>query len=125
MVSDSTPVARESKEVGAVLPPLTQKKNVETPKVAPGRHEDGAPNGGRGFSVQLAATGTEKEALTFFEVLKRRYGVLSEKTPTIYKANLGGKTVYRLRIKTVSQDESTTLCRSIQTQGGACFVARN
>jgi hypothetical protein len=82
-------------------------------------------NGGRGFSIQLAAAGSEKEALTAFETFKRRYRVLEGKEPFVYKVSIAGKTVYRLRVKTSSPEASSNLCKSIQGQGGSCFVARN
>jgi hypothetical protein len=123
-ISSLTGEKKVSRKVVSVVPEETQDANA-TQKIPSAKVTDGAPNAGRGFSVQLAATGSEKEALVFFETLKRRYGVLSEKTPTIYKVNLAGKMVYRLRVKTASQEESASLCQAIQAQGGSCFVARN
>jgi hypothetical protein len=46
--------------------------------------------------------------------------------PSIRKAAVGGKPVYRVRFGDLSsRDEATALCQKVQTGGGKCFVAKN
>jgi len=83
-----------------------------------------APRGGD-FAVQLAARPTEASARESFAQLQRRYADLSAYQPIIRKAQVGERTVYRLRVGPMSREEATNLCSSLQAQGGDCFVARN
>ena len=46
--------------------------------------------------------------------------------PSIHKAEVGGKPVYRVRVSGLaSRDEATALCQKVQSGGGKCFVAKN
>ncbi len=83
-----------------------------------------APRGGD-FAVQLAARPSEAAARESFAQLQRRYGDLGSFEPMIRRAQVGERTVYRLRVGPMSRDEATNLCSSLQSQGGDCFVARN
>ncbi len=78
------------------------------------------------FTVQLAAPGSENEARNLFASLQRRHGELSGLSPSIVRADTGGRTIYRLRVGSFqSRDQATALCVRIQASGGQCFVARN
>jgi len=83
-----------------------------------------APRGGD-FAVQLAARPSEAAARDSFAQLQRRYADLGSFEPMIRRAQVGERTVYRLRVGPMSRDEATNLCSSLQSQGGDCFVARN
>lgn len=94
--------------------PLTQSAQV-SPQAASGS-----------FTVQLAAPGSENEARNLFASLQRRHGELSGFSPSIVRADTGGRTIYRLRVGSFqSRDQATALCVRIQASGGQCFVARN
>jgi hypothetical protein len=81
---------------------------------------------GGGFSVQLAAPGSEAEARSTFASLQRRFGnELGGMQPVIRRADVGDRTIYRLRVGPMSRDEATSLCTRLQGAGGQCFVARN
>jgi hypothetical protein len=42
----------------------------------------------------------------------------------IVRANVEGRTYYRVRIPTASRDEAVNLCTRYQAAGGSCFVSR-
>jgi cell division protein FtsN len=76
--------------------------------------------------VQLGAPGSEAEARSTFAALQRRYGdALSGDTPVIRRADVGGRTVYRLRIGPFSRADAAEKCQAIQAAGGQCFIAGN
>jgi len=78
------------------------------------------------FSVQLAAPATEQEARATQVRLMKKFGAeLAGFHPSIHKAEVGGKPVYRVRINLASRDEATALCQKVQSGGGHCFVAKN
>jgi cell division septation protein DedD len=85
----------------------------------------GAATGG-GFVVQLGAPGSEKEARDTFATLQRKFpNDLNSYRPIIRKAEVGEKTIYRLRVGPLSREDATALCTRLQSAGGACFVAKN
>lgn len=79
------------------------------------------------FSVQLAAPGTEQEARDVQVRLMKRFGAeLAGFHPSIHKAAVGGKAVYRVRVSGLpTREEASALCQKLQSSGGNCFVAKN
>ena len=79
------------------------------------------------FAVQLAAPGTEQEAREVQVRLMKKFGAeLAGFHPSIHKAEVGGKPVYRVRVSGLSsREEATALCQKLQSGGGSCFVAKN
>ncbi|HET6378913.1 MAG TPA: SPOR domain-containing protein [Methylocella sp.] len=79
------------------------------------------------FSVQLAAPGTEQEARDVQMRLMKRFGAeLAGFHPSIHKAAVGGKAVYRVRVSGLpTREEASALCQKLQSSGGNCFVAKN
>jgi hypothetical protein len=79
------------------------------------------------YAVQLAAPATEQEARDAQVRLMKKFGAeLTGFHPSIHKAEVGGKPVYRVRVSGLSsRDEATALCEKIQGGGGRCFVAKN
>jgi hypothetical protein len=86
-----------------------------------------APTGAGGaFSVQLAGTTSPAEAKDAVDRLTRKYASeLGSYRPTVLKAEVGSKTVYRVRVKGLSSDDANTLCARLKAGGGPCFVARD
>jgi hypothetical protein len=86
---------------------------------------DAAPQGS--FSVQFAAPGTEQEARDIQVRLMKKFGAeFAGFHPSIHKAEVGGKPVYRVRQGGLpSREEATALCQKVQSNGGNCFVAKN
>ena len=56
---------------------------------------------------------------------KKYAGELGSYHPSIVKASVGDKQIYRVRVSGLSKDAATALCGRIQSGGGACFVAKN
>ena len=107
-------------------------KPVKTPKAKPietadaGPATDTAPASGGSYALQLAASPSEQDAREMFSRLQKKYATeLGSRKPTIHKADTGDKSVYRLRVGGLSQDEAKTLCSQLQASGGSCFVVRN
>jgi hypothetical protein len=94
---------------------------------APPRTASVAPSdGGSGeFAVQLAAPGSEAEAQSASTRLQSKYsGELGGLQPVIRKADLKGRTVYRVRVVGLSRADAIALCEKLKGAGGACFLAR-
>lgn len=80
---------------------------------------------GGGYAVQLAAPGSEAEARTAISRIQQRYGsALGGRQPTVRKATVGEKDVYRVRVVGLSQTDANGLCERLKSSGGSCFVAR-
>jgi SPOR domain len=79
------------------------------------------------FAVQLAAPASEQEARALQARLMQKFGTeLAGFQPTIRKAEVGGKAVYRVRVSGLSsRDQATALCQKLHDSGGDCFVAKN
>ena len=83
------------------------------------------PRGGGGFAVQLAAPGSESEARAAISRLQQRYGAaLGGRQPTVRKATVGEKEIYRVRVVGLSQADANGMCEKLKSSGGSCFVAR-
>ncbi len=81
--------------------------------------------GGGGYAVQLAAPGSESEARAAISRLQQRYGsALGGRQPTVRKATVGARDVYRIRVVGMSQTDANGLCARLKSSGGSCFVAR-
>jgi cell division septation protein DedD len=82
-------------------------------------------SGGGGFAVQLAAPGSESEARSVISRIQQRYGsALGGRQPTVRKAMVGEREVFRVRVVGLSQGDANGLCERLKSAGGSCFVAR-
>jgi hypothetical protein len=124
--------------VASTTPGSGQKaaaRTVETPKPpvkpaavasAPPAQTSSAAGAGTGFSVQLVGTTSVEEAKDAVERLTRRFSSeLGFYRPSVVKADVGSKTVYRVRVKGMSSDDANMLCAKLKSGGGSCFVARD
>ena len=123
------PAARECQCSAAKTPIAAKAKRVQVADAqaqAPGGEAARAAAPGA-FAVQLAAPGTEQEARDAQVRLMKKFGAeLAGFHPSIHKAEVGGKPVYRVRVSGLaSRDEATALCQKVQSGGGNCFVAKN
>jgi len=81
---------------------------------------------GGGFAVQLAAAASESAARSVAGKMKAQYGsIMGGRSPSVQKAVVGSRTVYRVRITGLSRGDAGKICSSLQSRGGKCFVARN
>ncbi|MBV8851205.1 MAG: SPOR domain-containing protein [Methylobacteriaceae bacterium] len=78
------------------------------------------------YAVQLAAPTSEPEARSVSSKLNQKFAsVLDGHRPSIVKAEIGEKSIYRVRVGSLSRDEANSLCGKIKSKGGECFVAKN
>ena len=81
---------------------------------------------GGGFAVQLAAPGSEADAKSASSRLAKKFAdALSGRRLGFHKAQSNGKSVYRVRVGSLSKDEAVSLCEKLKADGGSCFVAKN
>ncbi|MDB5544205.1 MAG: hypothetical protein JWO64_1354 [Hyphomicrobiales bacterium] len=131
MTPSNTPGSGQKPAARAPDPkPVTSKPVVKPAAVASAPATTAsipAPSGaGGGFSVQLAGTTSPSEAKDAVDRLTRKYASeLGAYRPTVLKAEVGSKTVYRVRVKGLSSDDANTLCARLKAGGGPCFVARD
>lgn len=75
--------------------------------------------------MQLAAPGSESEARAAISRLQQRYGAaLGGRQPTVRKATVGEREIYRVRVVGLSQTDANGMCEKLKSAGGSCFVAR-
>ncbi len=98
-------------------------KRVASAEVA---NDTVASTGNGAYAVQLAGAGTDAEAKETAARLAKKYGdALGGRRPSVRKAEVGDKTIYRVRVSGLSQADANTLCTKLKSSGGACFVAKN
>lgn len=117
-----TPDAGQSSQTGTSAKP----KPVQVADAGSGAASVRPSQGSGAFAVQLAAPQSEQEARDLQARLTKKFGNdLSGFHPSIHKAAIGDKTVYRVRVGNLSREEATAMCQKVQAGGGACFVAKN
>ncbi len=79
-----------------------------------------------GFAVQLAAPGSEADAkATSSKLAKKFAGPLAGHHLGFHKADSNGKSVFRVRVSSLSKPDAVSLCEKLKADGGSCFVAKN
>lgn len=74
--------------------------------------------------VQLAVVGSEAAAPEQWERVRRRLGALLQGRETLtIPAEVGGRSVWRLRTPFAGTVEASSFCESVRAVGGACWVA--
>ena len=82
--------------------------------------------GAGGFAVQLAAPASEADAKAALNKYVKKYsGVLTGHHLGYHRASSNGKTVYRLRVSSLSKEQAVSMCEKLKSEGGTCFVAKN
>ena len=126
IVNATAPPAGGARVAAAPPSPPVQAARPVAP-AAPAPVAPAASAGAPGsFSVQLAGTSSEDEARDALTRLTRRFATeLGSYRPAVVKADVGSRTVYRVRINNLSSEDANTLCARLKAGGGTCFVARN
>ncbi len=130
----AAPVAGE--QPAATTPPPAKSRVAAAPKpvkVASAQENstgDAAPattaSTGGGFAVQLAAPATEQDARSASAKLAAKFAEpLGGRRPIVVKAEVGDKSIYRVRVSSLSREEAVSLCEKVKAEGGTCFVAKN
>ncbi|POF29375.1 SPOR domain-containing protein [Roseibium marinum] len=78
------------------------------------------------YIVQVTSQRTSAAASEAYSSLQRRFpAILGNREAVVVSADLGDRGVfYRARIPTGSRDDANSLCESLQSAGGDCFVRR-
>lgn len=105
--------------------PPVKTAAVEEPPASEPDSAAAAVSGG-GYAVQFGAAGSEAEARALLKTVAAKYGAqLGGRKPTFKPAQVGDKTVYRVRVGGVSKDSANAICSKVKASGGSCFVAGN
>ena len=115
------------------LTPKTLKKtkpqrvaSVET--ATPEATEAAEPKvtGEGGWAVQLAAPGSEADAKAVSARLGKKFAdALSGHQLAFHKAESNGRTVYRVRVGSLTKEGADSLCEKLKADQGSCFIAKN
>ncbi|HEY0623485.1 SPOR domain-containing protein [Sphingomonas sp.] len=85
-----------------------------------------APGPSAGSSIiQLGSFPAEAGANGAWARLSKRFNYLAPLGKSVEKAEVNGKTVYRLRVNTGSNSQASELCGKLRAAGEACFLAPN
>ena len=74
-------------------------------------------------TIQLGSFPSEAEANVAWTRLSKRFSYLAPLGKGIAKADLNGKTFYRLRVNAGSNGQARELCGKLKAAGEACFLA--
>lgn len=112
------------------------EKPVEVKKAAPTPAPTGASNAvaaipaaavaaSGGALVQLGSFPDEASANDEWARISKKLAFLAPLGKSVQAAQVGGKTIYRLRVNAGSAGQATSLCRKIAAAGAACFVPKS
>lgn len=78
------------------------------------------------WNIQLVSTSTESAAKTEWDNLSKKYpSILGNKSHTINKTEVNGKTYYRLRVSNIATSEQATdICNQLKAYKVSCFVVK-
>jgi hypothetical protein len=105
--------------------PATRVASVGPTSLAPAAAPAAAKHG---YAVQVSSQRSEQEAQSAFHALQGKYpSQLGGKPMFVHKVELGAKgTYYRALVGPyASASEATSLCSSLKSAGGSCFIQRN
>lgn len=140
--AQNTPVAKPAAPAPSLAqaPPASTAAPAPAPAPAPARQQvastqpvapldtpsTAAAAAGGGFAVQLAAPATEQEAKDTLSRLQKRFvNELGTYKLGVRKADVGDRTVFRVRVSNLSREDANVLCTKLQAAGGVCFIAKN
>ena len=81
-----------------------------------------APEGPAGATIQLGAFPSQATAKKTWESMSKRFGYLADRSQSIIKADVNGRTYYRLRVTAGSASEAKDLCARLRVAGENCLV---
>lgn len=77
---------------------------------------------GGGSLVQLGAFPTESAANAAWGNAAKRFGYLAPLGKSVERADVGGRTVFRLRVNAGSANQAADICGRLRVAGEGCFV---
>lgn len=102
-------------------PPAVQVVVVDPPIVAPVPHDPPAPRL-TGIFVQLASYRDKASADAALKSFSSYSDLFDSSALKVYISSLPNGKWYRIVLKASSAAKATTLCQSIKSRGGDCFV---
>ena len=85
----------------------------------------GAGGGVSTALVQLGSFASEGEANAAWTKSSKRFAYLAPLGKSVQKAEVNGRTVFRLRVNAGSVGAASELCGRLKVAGEACFVAND
>ena len=125
-VADGTSTVKPKVARAPVKPKAAPPAQTADATAGPDTTASTSPAASGAFAVQLAAPSTEQDAKDVMSRLEKKFSAeLVGRKPSIHKAEKGDKSIYRVRVSNLSQDDAKTLCSKLQVGGGSCFVVHN
>lgn len=112
-----TPVSGASRVTASV-------PSAPAAKAAAGAQRAAGPSAGSSI-IQLGSFPAEAGANAAWARLSKRFNYLAPLGKSVEKADVNGRTVYRLRVNTGSNSQASELCGKLKAAGEACFLAPN
>lgn len=81
-----------------------------------------APEGPAGATLQLGAFPSEASAKKTWETMSKRFAYLADLSQSIMKAEVNGRTYYRLRVNAGSAAQAKDICARLRVAGENCLV---
>ncbi len=112
-------------KLGPDQQPLPDEASTPEPKAAPPKPEpkaeEPAPPAAGGPTIQLGAYGSSAKADVAWSMLSSRFPEVAAMRKQVVSANVGGKTVVRLRA-IGSQAQASAACSALKAGGESCLV---
>jgi hypothetical protein len=117
------PAARKAPQRVASIAPETTASTDANAVAAPAQPASHAAVGG--FSVQIGVRASDADARSAFRQMQGKFSMLAGKPELIQQAEVGGKSIYRVRVGPLAKADATSLCTELKGAGGQCFVSKN
>lgn len=116
-----SPAASNAGKTATVsVPAASAPLRAQRPMIAPSAPVPGAGSGGS--LVQLGAFPTEAAANTAWSAIARRFGYVAQLGKSVERADVNGRTVFRLRVNAGSAGAAADICGRLKVAGEGCFV---
>ncbi|WP_294354969.1 SPOR domain-containing protein [uncultured Sphingomonas sp.] len=102
------------------VPAASAPLRAQRPMTAPVAAVPGAGSGGS--LVQLGAFPSEAAANSAWSAVAKRFGYVAPLGKDVQKAEVNGRTVYRLRVNAGSANAAADICGRLKVAGESCFV---
>lgn len=120
-VVPANPAAGGSAKTVALVPASGGKLGASAPTGSAPVAGGGAASG----VIQLGSFPSEAEANAAWAKKSKRFNYIGALGKSVQKAEVNGRTVYRLRVNAGSAGQASELCGKLKVAGEDCFVARD
>ena len=114
------PVSGGSARTVAEVPGSGGRLTAAAPMATPKKPVPGAGSGGS--LVQLGAFPSEASANAAWSAVAKRFGYVATLGKSVERADVNGRTVFRLKVNAGSADAASDLCGRLTVAGEQCFV---